>query len=134
MNKKILLNLLLTLFSSSVFCNINFETTEFSNSKNFLSINEDPDFRGVWFDDYGSTIMIWIDEYGKYQYLLMDQYRNVIKTLKVELIGDNLLVETINLENDWKVTRIMKLIEEKKIYVEAKNRNGSFNSTLERLY
>ena len=80
--------LLLILFIFPLFSVFSYETNEsIIESINVSSTNEEFDFRGVWKDDIGNYRMIWIDENGKYQYQYMDGYRDVVKTLKVELKG-----------------------------------------------
>ena len=125
--------LLLILFIVPLFGSFSFGSTEHNHSLNVSSIIEDPDFRGVWEDDLGNYRMIWIDEYGEYQCQYMDGYRDVTKTLKVELIGNKLLVETVMLKNNWKVTYILSLKNETTIYMEGRNKNGSFYKTLNRI-
>ena len=126
--------LLLILFIFPLFSVFSYETNEsIIESINVSSTNEEFDFRGVWKDDIGNYRMIWIDENGKYQYQYMDGYRNVVKTLKVELIGNKLLVETVFLKTNWKVTMILSLVNEKTINVEGKNENGSYYQTLIRI-
>ena len=63
----------------------------------------------------------------------MDDHLDVTKTLKVEVIGGKLLIETVFLENDWKVTFILSLVDEYTINLEGKNQNGSFYQTLKRI-
>ena len=125
--------LLLILFIVPLFGSFSFGSTEHNHSLNVSSIIEDPDFRGVWKDELGNYTMIWIDEYGKYQYLYMDGYRDVTKTLNVELIGNKLLVETVLLENNWKVTYILSLKNETTIYMEGRNTEESWNENLIRV-
>lgn len=126
--------LLLILFIFPLFSVFSYETNEsIIESINVSSTNEEFDFRGVWKDDIGNYRMIWIDENGKYQYQYMDGYRDVVKTLKVELIGNKLLVETVFLKTNWKVTMILSLVNEKTINVEGKNENGSYYQTLIRI-
>ena len=126
--------LLLILFIFPLFSVFSYETNEsIIESINVSSTNEEFDFRGVWKDDMGNYRMIWIDENGKYQYQYMDGYRDVVKTLKVELIGNKLLVETVFLKTNWKVTMILSLVNEKTINVEGKNENGSYYQTLIRI-
>ena len=125
--------LLLILFIVPLFSSFSFGSTEHNHSLNVSSIIEDPDFRGVWIDDLDNYTMIWIDEYGEYQCLYMDGFRDVTKTLKVELIGEKLIVETVFLENNWKVTYILSLENEKIIKLEGRNKNGSFYQTLNRI-
>ena len=125
--------ILLILFIVPLFGSFSFGSTEHNYSLNFSSTIEDPDFRGVWKDEFGNYTMIWIDEYGKYQYLYMDDYRDVTKTLKVELIGNKLLVETVMLENNWKVTYILSLKNETTIYMEGRNTEGSWIENLTRV-
>ena len=125
--------LLLILFIVPLFGSFSFGSTEHNHSLNVSSIIEDPDFRGVWKDELGNYTMIWIDEYGKYQYLYMDGYRDVTKTLNVELIGNKLLVETVFLENNWKVTYILSLKNETTIYMEGRNTEESWNENLIRV-
>ena len=126
--------LLLILFIFPLFSVFSYETNEsIIESINVSSTNEEFDFRGVWKDDLSNYRMIWIDENGKYQYQYMDGYRDVVKTLKVELIGNKLLVETVFLKTNWKVTMILSLVNEKTINVEGKNENGSYYQTLIRI-
>ena len=125
--------LLLILFIIPLFSSFSFESNEYNYSLNIQSTIEDPDFRGVWKDPLGNYTMIWIDEYGKYQYLYMDGNRDVTKTVKVELIGGKLIVETVFLETNWKVTYILSLENETTINLEGRNREGSWNETLIRV-
>ena len=131
--KRLLFNSVLILLLVPLLSSYSFVITEHNHSMNVSSIIEDPDFRGVWKDELGNYTMIWIDEYGKYQYLYMDGYRDVTKTLMVELIGNKLLVETVLLENNWKVTYILSLNNETTIYMEARNKEGSWNENLIRV-
>ena len=131
--KRLLFNSVLILLLVPLLSSYSFVITEHNYSMNVSSTIQAPDFRGLWKDDLGTYQIIWIDEFGKYQFLYMDHKLDVTKTLMVELIGEKLLIETVFLETDWKVTYILSLVNEDTINLEGKNQNGSFYQTLKRI-
>ena len=112
---------------------LSFNTFSFSQVETSKEYDK-PDFRGVWIGETGGCMMIWKDEKGDYQCIIMNPYHDVCKTLKVELIGNKLLIESIFLETNWRVTQILTLEYKYKISVEGRNPQGNYNETLTKEY
>ena len=95
----------------------------------FIGLAQNPnfpevDFRGVWQDDYGNFTMIWINQLGGYEYVYMDGHREITDMLSSGRIGNNLVIETIYHETNWRVKYVISLVSEDKMKKEFVSADG----------